>query len=140
VREGRHQLGHVQEEGACAERNPLDPDSPTPTHQVRDGSTEPQSQLGLEFDTEVSNKIDEDVHIVTKTNPKAWAADAKHILRAFKDKRGDPIKIPVRVSEMFEKFKERGVKVCAYTNANLIATYPHECLGNILESAGVKVA
>jgi len=40
---------------------------------------------------------------------------------------------------MFEKFIERGVKVCAFTGANLVATYPHECLGNILETAGVKV-
>jgi hypothetical protein len=78
------------------------------THQVREGSTEPQSQMGLEFDTEVSNKIEENVHIVTKTVPKAWSADAKMIIRAFKDKRGDPIKIPVKTAEMFEKFKERG--------------------------------
>ncbi len=49
--------------------------------------------MGLEFDTEVSNKIEEDVHIVTKTNPKSWALDSKHIIRAFKDKKGDPIKV-----------------------------------------------
>ena len=60
---------------------------------VREGSTEPHSQMGLDFDTEVSNKIEEDIHIVTKTNPKSWALDSKHIIRAFKDKKGDPIKV-----------------------------------------------
>ena len=98
------------------------------------------NQIGLNFDTEVSNKIEGDIHIVTKTNPKNWAVDSKQLLKAFRDKKGEPVKIPVRVGEMFEKFRERGVRVCAFTDANLIATYPHECLGNILESAGVKTA
>ena len=106
---------------------------------VRDGSTEPKSQMGLDFDTEVSNKIEDGIHLVTKTNPKAWAIDCKQVIRAFKDKKGESVKIPTRVGEMFEKFRERGVKVCAFTDANLIATYPHECLGNILETAGVRV-
>ncbi len=106
---------------------------------VRDGSTEPESQMGLEFDTEVETKIADDIYTVSKTNPRAWALDAKQVLRSFRDKKGESIKIPVRVSEMFEKFKERGVRVCAFTDANLVATYPHECLGNILETAGVKV-
>ncbi len=106
---------------------------------VQEGSSEPKSQMGLNFDTEVSNKIEEGLHLVTKTNPKAWAIDSKQIIRAFKDKKGESVKIPVRVEEMFQKFKERGVKVCAFTDANLIATYPHECLGNILETAGVRV-
>jgi hypothetical protein len=106
---------------------------------VRDGSTEPESQMGLDFDTEVSQKLADDLYMVTKTTPKAWALDAKQVLRAFKDKKGDAVKIPVRAAEMFEKFIERGVKVCAFTGANLVATYPHECLGNILETAGVKV-
>lgn len=64
--------------------------------------------MGLEFDTEVSNKIEEHVHIVTKTNPKAWSGDAKMILRAFRDKKGDSIKIPIKAADMFEKFRERG--------------------------------
>jgi len=106
---------------------------------VRDGSTEPESQMGLDFDTEVSQKLADDLYMVTKTTPKAWSLDAKQVLRAFKDKKGDAVKIPVRAAEMFEKFIERGVKVCAFTGANLVATYPHECLGNILETAGVKV-
>ena len=29
--------------------------------------------------------------------------------------------------------------ICAYTNASVVVTYPHECLGNILETAGVTV-
>ncbi len=106
---------------------------------IREGSTEPKSQLGLDFDTEVSNKIEEGVHLVTKTNPKVWSADAKQVIRAFKDKKGESVKIPIKTNEMFEKFRERGLKICAFTDANLVATYPHECLGNILETAGVRV-
>jgi len=101
---------------------------------VRDYSTEPKSQMGLNFDTEVSKKIEEHMYEVTKTTPRVWAADSKSILRAFKDKA-----FPSKPSEFFEKCIQRGLKVQAYTNANLIVTYPHECLGNILETAGVKV-
>jgi hypothetical protein len=64
--------------------------------------------MALDFDTEVSNKIEENVHIVTKTVPKAWSGDTKMIIRAFKDKKGDSVKIPVKAADMFEKFKERG--------------------------------
>ena len=39
---------------------------------------------------------------------------------------------------MFENFKENGLKVVAFTGARLTFTYPHECIGNIVNSAGVK--
>ena len=103
-------------------------------------STEPPSQMGLNFDTEVSTKLADDLYTVKKTSPKVFALDTKQVIRAFKETKKQPaVKIPVKISEMFEKFLSRDLKVYAYTNANLIATYPHECLGNILETAGVSV-
>ena len=49
---------------------------------ICDGSTEPESQMGLDFDTEVGQKISDDVYTVTKTTPKAWALDAKQVFKA----------------------------------------------------------
>lgn len=103
-------------------------------------SKEPVSQMGLNFDTEVGKCIGENAYIVTETNPKCWAIDTKPVLKALRDKKGDGLSIPVKVSDMFTKFIERGVKVYAYTDAMLTVTYPHECLGNILETAGVGYA
>ncbi len=103
-------------------------------------SQEPKSQMGLNFDTEVSKKLDTDLYSVIKTCPKVYSLDSKAVLRAFKEtKKQAAAKIPVKTDEMFEKFIQRGLSICAYTNANVIVTYPHECLGNILETAGVTV-
>lgn len=106
---------------------------------VISGTSEPLSQSGLGFDTEVGAKLGDDIYAVNKTSPKCWAVESKQVLRAFRDKKGESIKIPVKMADMFEKFKERGLKICAFTAANLVVTYPHECLGNILETAGVTV-
>jgi hypothetical protein len=102
-------------------------------------SKEPVSQMGLDFDTKVSKSIGENLHIVTETDPKCWAIDCKHVLKCLKDKKGEGFSLPVKVSEMFKKFMERGVKMYAATDANLTVTYPHECLGNILQSASISV-
>jgi hypothetical protein len=107
---------------------------------VTTGSQEPKSQMGLNFDTDVSKKLDTDLYTVTKTCPKVFSLDSKSVIRAFKEtKKQAAAKIPVKTDEMFEKFAQRGLNIYAYTNANLVVTYPHECLGNILESAGVTV-
>ena len=104
---------------------------------VREDSKEPISQMGLEFDTEVDKKIGEDLYSVKSTCPKAWAIDTKPVMKALKDKKGEGIKLPSKTSEIFEKFKRVGVKIYTYTAARLTVTYTHECLGNILETAGV---
>jgi len=101
------------------------------------GSKEPVSQMGLEFDTKVGKSIGENLNIVTETDPKCWAIDAKQLLKFIRDKKGEGVTIPVKVSEMFKKLIERGVKIYTYTDAQLTVTYPHECLGNILETAGI---
>jgi len=102
-------------------------------------TTEPVEQLALEFDTTLGQKIAGDsLYRVTSAEPKCWVVESKHAMRALREKKGGMLKLPARNSEMFDRFIERGLKICAYTACRLTATYPHECLSNILESAGVK--
>jgi hypothetical protein len=108
---------------------------------VKDGMDEPVSQMGLNFDTEVGKAIGENFHTVTSTNPQAWAADTKALLKALKGPaKGEGINVSANVSEMFKTLIERGFKVYAYTAASLIVTYPHECIGNLLSAAGVETS
>jgi len=102
-------------------------------------TTEPVEQIALEFDTNLGQKMAGDsLYRVTSTDPKCWIVESKALVRALREKKGGMLKLPARNSEIFERFAERGVKICAYTACRLTATYPHECLSNILESAGVK--
>jgi len=107
---------------------------------VRSGSKEPMHQMGLNFDTEVGKSIGENLHIVTSTTPQAWAIDTKPVLKALKGNKGEGISVSANVPEMFKTFIEKGVKVYAFTAANLIVTYPHECIGNLLSAAGVETS
>jgi hypothetical protein len=104
------------------------------------GTTEPIEQIGLEFDTTVGQKIGESLYRVQKTNPKSWVLECKPAVKALRERKGEGIKIPARNSEMFDTFADRGLKICAWTASRLTVTYPHECLSNILESAGVKTS
>jgi hypothetical protein len=98
------------------------------------GSTEPSSQMGLSFDTEVDKPIkNTDMWTIKKTNPKVWALDSKSVIKTLRVRKGDGFKVPLDQSDMFTK-----IKACAYTKAKVTLTYTHECLGNILECAGVK--
>lgn len=99
---------------------------------------EPCSQVALEFDTQLGQKIGDSIYRVTSTEPRCWVADCKYIIKALKERKGESIKIPAKTADIFKRFIERGVKICAYTASRITITYPHECLSNILESAGVK--
>jgi len=101
---------------------------------VKGGSEEPISQMGLHFDTTVGNKISDNIHVVTSTEAKCWVMNTKNLIKNIKDKKGNWKIYP----KMFEKFKEQGVKIYAFTAAKLTMTYPHECISNILNAAGVK--
>jgi hypothetical protein len=107
---------------------------------VRSGSKEPLNQMGLDFDTEVGKSIGENMHVVTSTTPQAWAFDTKPVLKALKGNKGEGVNISANVTDMFKTFIEKGVKVYAFTAANLIVTYPHECIGNLLSAAGVETS
>ena len=99
---------------------------------IQSGSEEPVSQMGLNFDTEVSKEIKEGFWSVTSTQPKVWVLNCKSVVKSLKEKKGEGIKVPMKREELFHK-----LKVCAFTKARVVATYTHECLGNILETAGV---
>lgn len=101
-------------------------------------STEPVEQMGLTFDTEVIAKVADDIHTVKTTGAKAWVLMCKPVLRQIKDKRTGMYKIHPKLDVMFSKFKEHGVKIVAFTAAKLVQTYSHECIGNIVNSSGVK--
>lgn len=103
-------------------------------HKVKEGSSEPISQMGLNFDTEIGNKISNNIYTVTSTNPKSWVMFSKNIIKNTKDKKGKWSINP----KIFEKMKEQGVKIYAFTAAKLTMTYTHECISNILNAAGVK--
>ena len=101
-------------------------------------TTEPSSQIALDFDTTLGQKIGDSLYRVQATEPKCWIMDTKPIIKALRDRKGEGIKLPAKNVEMFQRLTEKGVKICAYTACRLTVTYPHECLSNILESAGVK--
>jgi hypothetical protein len=101
---------------------------------VRSDSEEPITQMGLHFDTEVGNKISDNIHTVTSTEARCWVMNTKNLIKNIKDKRGNWKIYP----KMFEKFKEQGVKIYAFTAAKLTMNYTHECISNILNAAGVK--
>jgi len=103
-------------------------------HKVKEGSTEPVSQMGLNFDTEVTRKISTDIYSVSNTEARAWLMHSKNVIKTIRDKKGEWKISP----KMFEKFKEQGVKIYAFTAAKLVMTYTHECISNILNAAGVQ--
>jgi hypothetical protein len=102
---------------------------------IKDGSTEPVTQMGLHFDTDVGMKISDDIYRVKTTEARAWMMNTKNVTKALK-KSGGSTKI---YAKMFEKLVEQGVRIYAFTASKLTMTYTHECLSNILNAAGVKL-
>ena len=105
---------------------------------VKDGCKEPTEQIGLQFDTEVSNKISSEYYNVKKTSSKCWLLISKNVIKHLKDKKSSSYKIFPRMETMFSKFQESGIKIIAYPKAKLTMTYNHECVSNILNTAGIK--
>jgi hypothetical protein len=63
--------------------------------------------------------------------------DDESILQVFEKHEGVGCLVFPGVS-MFQKFKENGMKIHAFTAAKLTMTYSHECISNILNAAGVS--
>tara|TARA_R100000908_G_scaffold43192_1_gene20233 strand:- start:902 stop:1435 length:534 start_codon:yes stop_codon:yes gene_type:complete len=103
---------------------------------VRENSTEPVSQMGLHFDTNVGKTVSKDIRKVESTTARAWLMNTKNVLKVIKDKKTGSWKL---VPDMFQKLLQQGVKIYAFTAAKLTMTYTHECVSNILNAAGVKV-
>jgi hypothetical protein len=96
-------------------------------------TSEPVSQKGLGFDTSVSKKIRGDFYEIEKTNPHCFCFDTKQFLKNIKNE-----KISHDLQETFSSLLNTKFKMASFIAAKLIATYPHECLGNILGASGVK--
>lgn len=108
------------------------------TDKIKKGSTEPVSQMGLNFDTVVDRKISDGLYTVKSTNPSIWVMDCKAVIQKLRDAKGEGLKLPYTIEEIFQKCVERKVKVQAYTKCNVLKHYSHECVGNILEAVGVS--
>jgi hypothetical protein len=106
---------------------------------TKEGSKEGAHQRGLEFDTEVARKLGPGLYECDKTSARVWLMDAKVVdkkLRGGKEQHKLHI---ADVSLMFAQLKQLGVKIAVASEAMVICHYVHECLGNILEAAGVQL-
>lgn len=103
------------------------------------GSTETISQMGLNFDTEVdkATKDDQTLWTIRKTNPKVFCFDSKAVLKTLKNKKGDNTKLSGENSKTFEILTSRKLKMFAYVEAEVVLTATYECLGNIINAAGI---
>jgi hypothetical protein len=99
-------------------------------------SSEPIHQVGLNFDTEVDTKVPKFPHLYTikTTTPKSWVIDVKHVYKKIGSQ-----KLPLLPSELFKLFMTHN-KFLAFVDAQVTLTYTHECLGNIMNSAGVSTS
>lgn len=103
-----------------------------------EGSTEPNSQRGLEFDTKVGKKLDEGLYECEKTTASVWVMDTKLVnkkLRAGKD----VIPFPTDPATMFDRLKNLGMKIGVATEAEVTCLYTHECFGSVMSSYGVSL-
>ena len=107
-------------------------------------SNEPATQMGLTFDTDVSNKIinkDRNLYEVTKTDPYCWVLDCKRAMKKLVDK-GNKKKnfvFPPTIGEFFKKCIDKNVKLVAAVDSITYNHFTHECVGNIMNIPGIKV-
>ena len=94
---------------------------------VKNNSSEPDYQKGMKFDTEVGVLIEDGVRSVNHTQARVWAFDTAKVVNSFRGR----LKIS---DDMFMNFKQKKIKICAYTKSSTVVSYTHECLGNILEN------
>ena len=102
-------------------------------------SNEPSGQMGLTFDTDVSNKIinkDRNLYEVTKTNPYCWVLDCKRVMKKLKTKN---FVFPGTIAEFFKKCIDKNVKLAASVDSITYNHFTHECVGNIMNIPGIKV-
>jgi hypothetical protein len=107
------------------------------TKKTKAGSTEPVNQRGLEFDTAVGKKLGDSLYEVTSTEARVWAMDGKPVDKKLRGEKV-PVKLPADES-MFRVLQGQGIKIGAVTSATVICHFVHECVGNILETAGVRM-
>lgn len=108
------------------------------TKKTKAGSTEPVNQRGLDFDTVVGRKLADSLYEVTSTEARVWAMDTKPVDKKLRGEK-IPVKLPNDES-MFRVLQGQGIRIGAVTSATVICHFVHECIGNILETTGVRLA
>jgi hypothetical protein len=103
------------------------------------GSLENAGQRGLTFDTDVGKKLADGLYECTRTSARVWAMDAKPVDKKLRGGKTN-ITLPVDTNEkMFEALSNIGIKIGVASEAVVVCHFVHECFGNILEAAGVKL-
>ena len=102
---------------------------------VKDGSSEPVSQMGMHFDTEIDKKISDNIYSVVSTKARAWIMNTKNVHKIMAKNKDTSISL-----KFFEKMIRQNVRIYAFTAAKLTIIYTHECISNILNAAGVKTS
>lgn len=100
-----------------------------------EGSNEPVNQRGLTFDvvTEPApKKHSENLYdfVSSSTDCRIFALDSKAILKKLRDVDSQ--------FKSFEHLKKIGVKIGVLRSSPAICHYVYECIGNILDSPGVR--
>jgi hypothetical protein len=103
------------------------------------GSLESAGQRGLTFDTEVGKKLAEGLYECTKTSARVWAMDAKPVDKKLRGGKTN-INLTLDTNEkMFGVLSAIGLKIGVASEAVVVCHFVHECFGNILEAAGVRL-
>jgi hypothetical protein len=103
------------------------------------GSLENAGQRGLTFDTEVGKKLADGLYECVKTSARVWAMDAKPVDKKLRGGKTN-INLPLDINEkMFGVLSAIGLKIGVASEAIVVCHFVHECFGNILEAAGVRL-
>jgi len=103
------------------------------------GSLESAGQRGLIFDTDVGKKLADGLYECTKTSARVWAMDSKPVDKKLRGGK-EQVKLTLTDNElMFLKLSALGIKIGVASEAIVVCHFVHECFGNILEAAGVKL-
>ena len=109
----------------------------------KDNSDEPAYQMGLTFDTDVSNRIvnkERNLYEVTQTDPYCWVLDCKRVMRKLTDKnKKKSFVFPGTIGEFFKKCTDRNVKLAASVDSITYNHFTHECVGNIMNIPGLTI-
>lgn len=101
---------------------------------IKANTAEHRDQAGLVFDTTVDKKVSDGLWSVSQTNPSIFLMDCKAVEKKFAKK---SIKPPREMHTLFEKFRDAGVKVFAWTPSRVTIMHTYECIGNIMNVPSV---
>ena len=88
---------------------------------------------------ELGKKLADGLYECAKTSARVWAMDAKAVDKKLRGGKV-PIALPLDNNEkMFDTLAKTGLKIGVASEAIVVCHFVHECFGNILEAAGVKL-